>query len=325
MTNMTRRALLQRGTLSGAIMLGLGSLNRSSFASSSKRARFTMDLRCGSIGVGADQRNAIRLAHEHGFESVAPDARFLAELSDQQRTELLAEMHEKQLVWGAGGLPVQFHRDEQTFADGISRLPRLAQGMQKAGVTRVGTWLPPSHSELTYLANFRQHAKRLRACGNVLADHGLRLGLEYIGPKTLWASSRHSFIHSMAETKELLAEIGLDNVGFVLDSWHWYTAHETVDDLRTLKNSDIVACDLNDAPAGIPIDEQIDNRRELPAATGVIDLAQFLNVLVEIGYDGPIRAEPFNRAVNEMDDDAAVAATARAMRKAFALVEPTAS
>ena len=43
----------------------------------------------------------------------------------------------------------------------------------------------------------------------------------------------------MAETKELIAEIGLDNVGFVLDSWHWYTAHESVDDLRTLSNQDV--------------------------------------------------------------------------------------
>ena len=127
----------------------------------------------------------------------------------------------------------------------------------------------------------------------------------------------------MAETKELIADIGLDNVGFVLDSWHWYTAHETADDLRTLKNRDVIACDLNDAPAGIPVDQQIDNRRELPAATGVINLKKFLEVLVEIGYDGPIRAEPFNRVLNEMEDEMAVAATAMAMRNALALVRET--
>jgi sugar phosphate isomerase/epimerase len=82
----------------------------------------------------------------------------------------------------------------------------------------------------------------------------------------------------------------------------------------------VVACDLNDAPAGIPVDQQIDNRRELPAATGVINLKKFLEVLVEIGYDGPIRAEPFNRVLNEMEDEMAVAATAMAMRNALALV-----
>ena len=145
--------------------------------------------------------------------------------------------------------------------------------------------------------------------------------MEYVGPKTLWASKRHAFIHSLAETQELIAEIGRDNVGFVLDSWHWYTAHETLDDLLTLKNSDIIACDLNDAPMGLEIDEQIDNQRELPSATGVIDLKTFLGALVQIGYDGPIRAEPFNAPLNAMENDAACEATAAAMKKAFSLVE----
>lgn len=320
MTNITRRALLQRGTFSAATMLSLNAIRRSSFGDSHDRARFTMDLRCSSIGVRADQRTAIRLGHKHGFESITPDPTFLADLSDESRTQLRKALKDKKLAWGAAGLPVEFRRDEKTFAEGIKRLPRLASGMQRAGVTRVGTWISPSHTELTYTANFRQHARRLGDCAKILADHGLRIGFEYVGPKTLWASKRHSFIHSMAETKELIAEIGLDNVGFVLDSWHWYTAHETADDLRTLKNRDVVACDLNDAPAGIPVDQQVDNRRELPAATGVINLKEFLEVLVEIGYDGPIRAEPFNRILNEMDDDTAVAETAKTMRKAFAIV-----
>jgi sugar phosphate isomerase/epimerase len=217
---------------------------------------------------------------------------------------------------------VEFRRDDDAFRASLERLPRLAQAMQRAGVTRVGTWLSPSHEELTYVANFRQHAQRLRQCAQVLADHGQRLGLEYVGPQTSWTARRFPFIHTMAETRDLLAEIGRDNVGFVLDSWHWYTAQETVGDLRTLTNQDVVACDLNDAPAGIAVDQQIDNRRELPAATGVIDLKGFLGVLLEIGYDGPVRAEPFNQRLNAMDSQAAVAATARAMRTAFALVDP---
>lgn len=124
----------------------------------------------------------------------------------------------------------------------------------------------------------------------------------------------------MQETKELITATQADNMGFVLDSWHWYCAGETKDDLLTLKNKDVVACDLNDAPAGIPVDQQVDNRRELPATTGTIDVKSFLSALVEIGYDGPIRAEPFNQPLNEMDNDAACMATSKAISKAFAMV-----
>ena len=280
-----------------------------------------MDLRCGAIGVRADQREAIRLAHEYGFESVEPSASFLAKLSAAGLEELLADLKAKGLVWGAAGLPVDFRRDEARFNEGIEQLPEAAKALRRAGATRVGTWLSPSHNGLTYLANFRQHVRRLRQVAEILGDCGQRFGLEYVGPKTSWTAARHSFVHTMAETQELIAEIGRDNVGLVLDSWHWYTAGETEADLLSLGNQDVVACDLNDAPAGIAVDEQMDLSRELPCATGVIDLKTFLTALIKIGYDGPIRAEPFNKRLNAMPNEEAVAATAAAMKKAFGLVE----
>lgn len=287
---------------------------------SQAKRKFTMDLRGGSIGVHANQIEAIELAAKHGFESVTPDPGYAASLDKSSRQKLVDTLKQHKLVWGSAGMPVEFRKDEQTFKDGLKAFPAQAKAMQDCGVTRFGTWLRPYHDELTYTQNFKQHARRLRECAKVVADHGQRFGVEYVGPKTLWASKRHSFIHSMAETKDLLAEINQSSMGFVLDSWHWYTAHESVDDLRTLTNKDIVACDLNDAPTGIEIDQQIDNQRELPSATGVIDLKAFLGVLVKLGYDGPVRSEPFNIELNAMDNDAACAATATAMKKALALV-----
>ncbi len=319
MADFNRRVFL-KATAVGLSGAGLVASPRARAAEGGKR-QFTMDLRCGAIGVRADLPEAIRLAHEHGFESVEPSAPALAKLSDGESAELVADLEAKGLVWGAAGLPVNFRGDEARFRDDLKRLPQLAAALRRAGVTRVGTWLSPAHNELTYLANFHQHARRLREVAGILGDAGQRFGLEYVGPKTSWTKGRHSFVHTMAETKELLAEIGCDNVGFVLDSWHWYTARETPADLLTLTNRDVVACDLNDAPAGVPVDEQMDLRRELPAATGVIDLEAFLGALVEIGYDGPVRAEPFNRELNALDNEEAVAATAAAMKKAFALID----
>jgi predicted xylose isomerase-like sugar epimerase len=74
--------------------------------------------------------------------------------------------------------------------------------------------------------------------------------------------------------------------------------------------------DLNDAPADLEKRDQQDNARELPAATGVIDVAGFVKALIQIGYDGPIRPEPFNKPLNELDNEAACATTIAAMKKA---------
>lgn len=280
----------------------------------------TIDLVCGNIGVSAKQSEAIDLAARHGFESVGADAGYLATLSEAQASELKSLLREKQLVFGAAGLPVEFRQDQQQFDESMKRLPAVAEGLQRAGVKRIATWLTPCHDKLTYIQNFRQHSARLREAARVLKDHEVRLGLEYVAPKTSWASRRYPFIHTLGEMKDLIAEIDVPGVGFLLDSWHWWNAGDTVADILSLKSQDVIAVDLNDAPAGIPREQQMDNHRELPCATGVIDLAGFLNALNQIGYDGPVRAEPFNQAVNKMSKDEACAAAVAALRKAFALI-----
>jgi sugar phosphate isomerase/epimerase len=275
----------------------------------------------GSIGVKTDQKKAIELAHHFGFEAVEPFPAELARLSGSERDDLLEELESKELVWAAAGLPIDFRADDSKFNDGMQGWPRLCQALRDAGASRVGTWLLPYHGSLTYLENFKQTATRLRQIALVARDYGLRLGLEYVGTKTLWTRDRFAFVHTMAETKELIAEIRGPNVGFVLDSWHWWTANETKEDILTLKNEDVVSCDLNDAPAGIKKELQIDGQRELPMATGMIDVKSFLEGLHEIGYDGPIRAEPFSAKLRAMPEDQACGATIEAMKKAIEPIE----
>ncbi|HBL43905.1 MAG TPA: xylose isomerase, partial [Planctomycetaceae bacterium] len=310
---LNRRSFLQSATATLFTGPLISSLPAFSSKSTGKRS-MKLDLSCGRIGVEADQRQAIDYAHQYGFEAVVPDAGYLGKLSDSQLTELKAEMQDKNLVFSAAGMPVDFRKTDDIFKQGLATLPQNTAALQRAGVTRTGTWLMPTHAELTYNANFKQHTRRLKEISRILADHGLRFGLEYVGPKTLWSSKMYPFIHSLPEARELIAAIDVQGVGLILDSWHWYTAHETRDDLLTLTNADIVAVDLNDAPAGLEIDQQIDQQRELPMATGVIDLATFLNTLNELQYDGPVRAEPFNAALRKMPADQAVAATATAMK-----------
>lgn len=291
-------------------------------AAESKR-RFTLCLACGMIGVSGDERKVIEWASTYGFESIEPPTSFLAKASEAELQAYRDEMKKRNLVWGAAGLPVDFRGNDDAFNQGMKTLPDYAKSLQRAAVTRTATWLMPGHRSLTYIANFKQHARRLREVARVLDDHGIRLGLEYVGPKTSWSANRFPFIHTMAEMKDLIAEIGLGNVGFLLDSWHWYTAHETEADLLTLKANDVVMCHINDAPKDIPVDQQVDSRRELPCATGVIDVKSFLGALIKIGYNGPVACEPFSQELRKMQPDQALSAVAVAVKKAVALAEST--
>jgi sugar phosphate isomerase/epimerase len=315
---MNRREFIQATSSLGALAALTPHL---SAASAGKVPTMTIALTPGSIGVTVKTQQELNdLAHRHRFESVEPRTEELAGMSPEQLKATLADLKSKQLQWAAAGLTVDFRNDDATFQSGLEKLPRLAAGLQRAGVKRVGTWLSPSHGELTYRANFARHAKRLRAVATVLKDHGLRLGLEYVGTQLLLVGKRYPFVHTLAETRELIAEIGTGNVGLVLDTWHWWTAGDTAADLATLTNQDVVSVDLNDAPRGVAKEQQKDNERELPMATGVIDVATFLRALATMGYDGPIRPEPFNKVLNAMENDPACAAASAALHQALAII-----
>lgn len=283
--------------------------------------KMRISLSPGAISLKVTQLEAIDAAAKYGFEAVDPDAAWLTNAGDSGIGQAKEALQKGNLSWAAAGLPVEFRRDEAKFKDDLSALPGTAKALQKAGVTRVGTWVLSTSPELAYLPNMKQHASRLREAAKILGDHGMRLGMEYLGPKTIWASSRFPFIHSMGEMQQLMAEIGTSNIGLVLDSWHWYTAGEKPDLIRTLKAPDVISVDLNDAPVNIAVDQQIDSKRELPLATGVIDASGFLNALNDIGYDGPVRCEPFNSTLRVMQRDEVLAVVSASMKRAFALVK----
>jgi len=320
MTHLNRRHFIQQSTAAAlASVAGLkGTLAATPPLAANRK--MTMNLSPGAIGVSVNQRDAIELAATHGFEAVEAYASYLASLSEEQLTDLRALMKAKGIVFGTAALSVEFRKDDNALAAGMKALPAIAAGLKRAGVTRITTWIMPCHDSLTYLPNFRQHATRLREIARVLNDSDVRLGLEYVGPQTLLVSKRYPFVHTMAEMKDLIAEIGTGNVGMLVDSYHWWTSRDTEADLLALKNEEVVSVDLNDGAAGVPREQQVDGKRELPMATGVIDLATFLNALNKIGFDGPVRVEPFNKALNSLPKDESCAATAKALKQAFALI-----
>jgi sugar phosphate isomerase/epimerase len=275
----------------------------------------------GAVNVkAATLQEAIALAGRHGFGGVEFNPREVADLVDARGAEAVKGMFAAGGVRPAGcGLPVDWRGDEEKYHAGLADLPRLANAAAAIGSTRMMTWILPSSDEREYAENRRFHVERFAPAARILADHGIHLGLEFLGPKTLRDARKHPFIYTMHDMLGLGREIGA-NVGLLLDSWHWYTSGATVDDLKTLRPEQVVYVHVNDAPAGVPLDAQVDNVRALPGETGVIDIAGFLRTLDAIGYDGPITPEPFKQELKDLPSDAARLETVRrSLDRIFAL------
>lgn len=262
----------------------------------------------GNIGVALDWKDCLYLAKDNGFKGI--DIPINPDTPASWYRELL-----EQYGLFPGGMVLPYHvSDTGAKVDSaMEALPILCKTAQEIGQIRFYTWIHSFSDQMPWKENFRFHVKRLHTAAQIMDNYGCRLGLEFLGPKTLREGHRYSFIHSMEGMLELCEAIG-PNVGLLLDAYHWYTSLGTVEELHTLENSQVVYVHVNDAPEGVPVEQQQDLIRAIPGETGVIDLTGFMGALQSISYDGPIVPEPFVKSLAEMLPADAVQRVGRAMK-----------
>jgi sugar phosphate isomerase/epimerase len=271
----------------------------------------------GAIGIrGLGLAETIALARATGFEGAEISIRDAAALAGQHGVDHVRSLFAEAGVRpGSWGLPFAW-QDDAAWRAGVAELPALAEVGRQLGCTRVSTWVPPGSDQRAMDENRRWHVERFGPIAEALAPSGCSIGLEFIGPKTSRDQFRHPFVYTMDGMLDLIEQIGAPNVGLLVDAWHVYTGGGSADDVARLRPEQVVVVHVNDAPAGIPIDQQDDHVRRLPLATGVIDLAGFMGALRRIGYDGPVTVEPFDGQLNDLaarDPHAAATTTAESL------------
>jgi sugar phosphate isomerase/epimerase len=271
----------------------------------------------GAIRLHATRlADTIPLAKAGGFEGVEFSVAEVADLVDQHGAAAVAAMFsDAGLRPGGWGLSIKWNGSVEEWQAGLAALPRFARAAASIGANRALSGIMPASNDREFKENWDFHVERLKPVAQILADNGCRLGLEFIAPKTLRDRFKHQFIYKPSETLEIAAEMG-PNVGLLFDIWHWYTGHGVLADLQSLSNDQVVYVHINDAPAGIDVDEQQDLVRDLPGATGVLDIAGFMAALRAMNYDGPVVPEPFKASLADLpSDEERVKVVGEAVRK----------
>ena len=238
--------------------------------------------RCGYGGVDFNIREAAQLAGEQGVDWLRG---------------LFAQYGQRPGNWG---LPVNWQGDD--WEADVEGLPALAEVAVALGALRTTTWCPPHSPVREFDENFEWHRERYTRIAAALLPYGIRLGFEFIGPKSYPPAGDHLFIQDMPGMLRLCEAVGTGNVGLLLDAWHVHTSGGSMRDLATLSDALVVAVHVNDAPEGLRLESYDDHDRRLPTETGVIDLAGFMQGLAALGYAGPVTCEPFSARVNGMED-----------------------
>lgn len=261
----------------------------------------------------------LELAGANGFDALDLPVSVLRRAARDGSIERIGELFAARgLRCGGWMLPFDYQAPRSDLGGDLRRLRPVARVAGELAGPWCYYWIEPTSEELTFAQNTAMQAQRLRAIADVLGEYGCRLGLEPIGPKTLRLAARYEFVHSIPMALELLRAVDRPNVGLLLDCFHWHTSHGDLGQLTSLSASQVVYVHINDAVAGVPVDEQLDDVRRLPGTSGVIDLTGFLGALAQIGYDGPVAVEPFDASFASLPADARVRVAAESLRTAFA-------
>jgi sugar phosphate isomerase/epimerase len=107
---------------------------------------------------------------------------------------------------------------------------------------------------------------------------------------------------------------GAPNLGLLVDTWDLYACGGTIETLRKLPPAQIVAVQVADMPADVPLAELGENSRLLPGGeNGRIDFVAVLAALSQVRYDGPVTPKPSRGIFQSRRRDVVVKQTGEAM------------
>lgn len=258
-----------------------------------------------ACGLALPAWETIEIAARTGFGGVDLLVRDLVEAGDDpgKLRNLIADSG---LKAGAFPLPVSWRGGEDEFHHDLARLPRLAEAAATIGLVRTATWVMPelpAQFDGIGLEDSRQrtfdfHLDRLGAIASVLRNYGIRLGLEVIGVESSRSGLREPFLARLADVGTLLSTLegSAPNVGLLVDSFHLYAAGEGVEAGLRWGVEKVVWVHVADLPAGATGERAriIDSQRGLSGENGAVENRKLLNALADLGYDGPVTAEPLS-------------------------------
>ena len=265
-------------------------------------------LNAGLVGAkpgGFEATLAIAKKYGYGAMAYSPESLVAEGIDVYQAQDLMGQYG---MILSDFGLPLQI-TSRENYNEGFSKLEKAAQMAAKLGIHRCVTWMASSSNEMDFAENFAYHTKMFRTIAGVLKEYDILFGVEFLGPKAAWTRGKYPFVHTIDKMLELCDAVGTGNMGLMLDAHHCYCSGLRGADFAEFIRSekDIVLVHLNDDAAGVPLDEVKDSPRYYPGEPGggANDLLGFMQALQDMGYTGPVAAEPNSATLKSMvgDDD----------------------
>jgi len=240
----------------------------------------------GATTMRADLVTDIKAASEAGFELIEIWAAKLRDYLKMNTAEDLKRVLDENDLkpYSINSIEHITFRSDEDYDQIKSECEELCEIAKKIGspyVVVVPGKLPDDDSKENIMG---ESVRVLNELGEIASKYSVSLAFEFLG-------QADCSVQTLDFCAEIIEEISRDNIGLVIDTFHFYAGNSSFEAIETLNPEKLFIFHINDAE-DLPKDELTDAHRLYPGE-GILPLKKIKEKFDEIGYDKMVSIEIF--------------------------------
>lgn len=248
----------------------------------------------GATTMRADLETDIRAAARAGFDYLEIWASKLREFLESNTTARLKELFDEHALkpYSINSIEHITFREADAHAKLLAEceeLCRIALEIDCPYIVVVPSLLPEGKTRGDVI---EESVRVLSELSSLASRFNVALAFEFLGQP-------NCSVQTLELASEIVKEVGRENVGLVIDSFHFYAGGSSFESIETTDAARLFIFHINDAEAR-PREELQDKHRLLPGL-GILPLKEIVGALRRIGYDRVASVEIFRPEYWERD------------------------
>ncbi|CAH1192284.1 2-keto-myo-inositol isomerase [Paenibacillus sp. JJ-223] len=220
---------------------------------------------------------------------------YLQDRSVDELAQFFRSSHIKPLAFNA--LVFFNNRDEAEYRELLKEYRQMLEIGSQLGVQYIVAVPLVTEKKITHAEIKASSVQVLRELSDLAQPYGIQIALEFVGHP-------QCTVNTFGQAYDIVEEVARENVGLVLDCFHFHAMGSKRGDLLQADVSKIFIVHIDDTE-DFPIGFLTDEDRVWPGL-GAIDLDFIFATLKAKGYDGVVSVELFRPEYYELDAEEAI-------------------
>lgn len=242
----------------------------------------------------------LEYCNKHGYDYIEirtmdklPE--YLQEKSLDELAEFFNTHHIKPLAFNA--LVFFNNRDEAGYKEIINEFKGMMETAKKLGVKYVVAVPLVTEQKILKQDIKKSCVEVLTELSDIAEPYGVKIAVEFVGHP-------QCTVNTFGQAYDIVETVNRENVGLVLDCFHFHAMGSDLNDLKKADGSKIFILHIDDTE-DFPIGFLTDEDRVWPGL-GAIDLDSILSTLKEIGFSDVVSVELFRPEYYKLDAEEAI-------------------